>query len=253
MSAMAPATGMPATQAAGCPRRAHETTRARRSGAAHSAAAASAPETTIPRPAPSASCAPARTEKLGAAALANEPPASSARPTVNRLRRSRRRARGAMASAAMPPAAPEMSRSWPAVAVATPNSRLISGRIGARTRNAAWPANMVRNSARAGVMERPAAAGAPRCRAAASCEPIVLVLAVAFMMRPRLGFAVPHVIGDTTQLSATQVAGCTQPRVAPHGVGESPPARCVCGYWRRVENRAATAARAAFPETPSFA
>ena len=77
---------MPTIQANGCPSSAQERTRARCSGGDHSAAAASPPERTIARPAPTATWATASTAKLGAAALSSEPAPSTVSPASSSSR-----------------------------------------------------------------------------------------------------------------------------------------------------------------------
>ena len=78
--ATAPMRGMPTIQAAGCPTSAAESTAARRSGGAHSAAASVPAVVTTAMPAPTGICAAASQTTLGAAALPSDPSASNADP-----------------------------------------------------------------------------------------------------------------------------------------------------------------------------
>src|SRR5215218_10293589 len=155
---MTPISGIPATHAAGWPRRVQESTRARSPARAHSPAAATAADRRIAAAAPIAACAPAKAARLGANALAREPTATRPRPSRSSSRTPRWRPSRPSASAVAPPVSAASVRTWPAVAVETPKSPPRSGRMAVSTRRLAWEANIVAKSTGAGrrkVMPRP--------------------------------------------------------------------------------------------------
>ena len=109
--AAAPATGMPRTQAAGIPAIAQASVRGRSEGVLHSPAAAIPTATNTPTPMPMTLWAPARTVKLGAAALSAEPTITSAAPALSSARSPGRRGSSASRTAVIPPVAPDSVRS----------------------------------------------------------------------------------------------------------------------------------------------
>lgn len=88
------------------------------------------PRAPRPMPIPSRPCATASTLSVGAAALSAEPSETDAAPALNRSRSPGRRGASANRNCGQPPVAPEIERSWPAVAGEIPSSRAMSGRRG---------------------------------------------------------------------------------------------------------------------------
>ena len=144
-------TGSPTTHAVGGPTRVQDSAPARRSSGTHSAAPASAADSTMPSPAPTGTWAAASTANDGAAALSSDPPTSSHRPSSNRSRMPSRVAISPIPAAVAPATSPETARNWPAVAVETSKSRAISASTGESAIRAACPTNMHANRIRWGA------------------------------------------------------------------------------------------------------
>jgi hypothetical protein len=116
----------------------------RRSGSLHAAAAATPDVRSIAIPAHIGTCASASQRKDGDTALAPEPNASSALPTVSRARGENRTSERATNRATTAASGAARIRSWPASAIETPKSAATSLRIGDRTSTPDWLANRAR-------------------------------------------------------------------------------------------------------------